>query len=193
MCIPSAVIKKLTLQRVLFVFTSIYFGHLMWRADSLKRPWCWERLRAGEGDDRGWDGWMVSLTQWTWVWVDSGSWWWTGRPGMLQFMGSQRVGHDWATELNWTEHLLCARLCAYILQTPSHWFLTKIPQCTHCYSLYYTDWGNQNLHVCMLNCFSHIWLFATLWIVPCQDPLSMAFSKARILEWVAMPSSRASF
>ena len=54
-------------------------------------------------DDRGWDGWMASLTQWTWVWVGSGSWWWTGRPGMLRFMGSQRVGHDWATELNWTE------------------------------------------------------------------------------------------
>ena len=70
----------------------------------LKRPWCWERLRAeGEGDDRGWDGWMVSLTQWTWVWVDSGSWWWTGRPGLLRFIGSWRVGHNWATELNWTE------------------------------------------------------------------------------------------
>ena len=67
-----------------------------------KRPWCWERLRAGgEGDDRGWDGWMASPTQWTWVCVDSGSWWWIGRPGVLQFMGSQRVGHDWATELNW--------------------------------------------------------------------------------------------
>ena len=59
---------------------------------------------GGEGDDRGWDGWMVSLTLWTWVWVNSGSWWWTGRPGVLQFMGSQRVGHDWATELNWTEY-----------------------------------------------------------------------------------------
>ena len=69
----------------------------------LKRPWCWERLKAvGEGDNRGWDGWMASLTQWTWVWVNSGSWWWTGRPGVLRFMGSQRVGHDWATELNWT-------------------------------------------------------------------------------------------
>ena len=67
-----------------------------------KRLWCWERLGArGEGDDRGWDGWMASLTRWTWVWVNSGSWWWTGRPGMLRFMGSQRVGHDWATELNW--------------------------------------------------------------------------------------------
>ena len=64
--------------------------------------WCWEGLGAGgEGGDRGWDGWMASLTQWTWVWVNSGSWWWTGRPGVLWFMGSQRVGHDWATELNW--------------------------------------------------------------------------------------------
>ena len=69
-----------------------------------KRPWCWERLKVGaEGDNRGWDGWMASLTQWTWVWVNSRSWWWTGRPGMLQSMGSQRVRHDWATELNWTE------------------------------------------------------------------------------------------
>ena len=69
-----------------------------------KRLWCWEGLGAGgEGDDRGWDGWMASLTRWTWDWVNSGSWWWTGRPGMLQFMGSQRVGHDWATELNWTD------------------------------------------------------------------------------------------
>ena len=64
-------------------------------------PWCWEKLRAGEGDNRGWDGWMASKTQWTWVWVDSGSLWWTGRPGMLQFMGSQRVRHNWVTELNW--------------------------------------------------------------------------------------------
>ena len=67
-----------------------------------RRLWCWEGLGAGgEGDDRGWDGWMASPTRWTWVWVNSGSWWWTGRPGVLRFMGSQRVGHDWATELNW--------------------------------------------------------------------------------------------
>ena len=67
-----------------------------------KRPWCWASLKAGgEGDDRGWDGWMASPTQWTRVWVNSGSWWWTGRPGVLQSMGSQRVRHNWATELNW--------------------------------------------------------------------------------------------
>ena len=69
-----------------------------------KRLWCWEGLGAGgEGDDRGWDGWMASQTRWTWVWVNFRRWWWTGRPGVLRFMGSQRVGHNWATELNWTE------------------------------------------------------------------------------------------
>ena len=76
-----------------------YFGHLMPNElTHCKRPWCWEGLEAGgEGDDRGWDGWMASLTRWTWVWVNYRSWWWTGRPGMLQFMGSRRVGHDWMT------------------------------------------------------------------------------------------------
>ena len=70
----------------------------------LKIPWCWERFRAGgERDDRGWDGWMASSTRWTWIWVDSGSWWWTGRPVMLQLMGLQRVRHDLSdwTELKW--------------------------------------------------------------------------------------------
>ena len=67
-----------------------------------KRLWCWEGLGVGgEGDDTGWDGWMASLTWWTWVWVNSGSWWWTGKPGVLSwFMGLQRVGHNWVTELN---------------------------------------------------------------------------------------------
>ena len=70
----------------------------------IAKNWCWEGLGAGgEGDDRGWDGWMASPTRWTWVWLNSRSWWWTGSPGVLRFMGSQRVGHDWATELNWTE------------------------------------------------------------------------------------------
>ena len=68
----------------------------------LKRPWYWEGLKAGwEGDNRGWDGWMVSLIRWTWGWASSGSWWWTGKSGMLQSMGSQRVRHEWVTELNW--------------------------------------------------------------------------------------------
>ena len=68
----------------------------------LERPWCLERLKArGERDDRGWDGWMASLAQCTWIWVNSRSWWWMGKPGVLQSMGLQRVGHNWATELNW--------------------------------------------------------------------------------------------
>ena len=75
-----------------------YFGRLMWELTAWKRPWCWERLKAGrKGDNRGWDG---SPTRWTWVWVISGNWWWTGKPDLLKSMGSQRVRHDWATELN---------------------------------------------------------------------------------------------
>ena len=92
-CSLEGLILKLKLQ---------YFDHLMRKLTHWKRPWCLEGLWAGgEGDDRGWDGWMASPTWWTWVSVNFGSWWWTGRPGVLRFMGSQRVGHDWATELNW--------------------------------------------------------------------------------------------
>ena len=93
-----------SLKEVMVKLKLQYFDHLMWRTDSLEKPWCLERLKAGgEGDDRGWDGWMASPTQWTWVWASSGSWSWTGRPGMLQSTRWQRVRHDWATELNWTE------------------------------------------------------------------------------------------
>ena len=81
-----------------------YFGHLIWRADSFEKTLMLGKIEGGrEGVDRGWDGWMASLTQWTWVWVISGNWWWTGRPGVLRFMGSQTVGHDWVTELKWSE------------------------------------------------------------------------------------------
>ena len=76
------------------------FGHMIGRTDSLEKILMLERLKAGgEGGDRGWVGWMTSPTQWTWVWVSSGSWWWTGKPGVLQSLGSQRVRHDWVTEL----------------------------------------------------------------------------------------------
>ena len=91
-CSLAGLMLKLKLQ---------YFGHPMGRADSFEKTLMLGKLGAGgEGDDRGWDGWMASPTQWTWVWVDSRSWWWTGRPGVLQSKGLQRVGHDWATELN---------------------------------------------------------------------------------------------
>jgi len=86
------------------------------------KDWCWEGLGAGgEGDDRGWDGWMASPTQWTWVWVNSRRWWGTGRPGVLRFMGSQRVGHDWATELNWTD---CFFHFFLFISTWILWFLS---------------------------------------------------------------------
>ena len=80
-----------------------YFGHLMEELTHWRRLWCWEGLGAGGGDNIGCDGWMASRTRWMWIWVNSGSWWWTGRPGVLLFMKSQRVGHDWVTELSCTE------------------------------------------------------------------------------------------
>ena len=108
----------------------------------LKRPWSWERLKAGgDGGDRGWDGLMASPPQWTWVWVRSRNWWWTGKPGVLQSMWSQRVGHDWATELNWGiecdyKHVKCylkrllVKFKLYVLKlfkNQTHYFADKGP------------------------------------------------------------------
>ena len=98
--IPKDISPGISLEGMMLKLKLQYFGHLMRRVDSLERLWCWEGLGLGEGDDRGWDGWMASPTRWTWVCVNSGRWWWIGRAGVLRFMGSQRVGHDWATELN---------------------------------------------------------------------------------------------
>ena len=93
-CSLEGLVLKLQLQ---------YFDHLMRRADSLEKTLMLGKIEGRRRrDDRGWDGWMASLTRWTWVWVNSRSWLWTGRPGMLQSVGSQRVRHDWATELNST-------------------------------------------------------------------------------------------
>ena len=84
------------------------------------KDWCWARQKAkGEGDDRGWDGQIASLTQWRWIWVNSRSWWWKGKCRVLQSMGSQRVGHDWVTELNWTT---ISKYSQWILQ----WWWLKI-------------------------------------------------------------------
>ena len=101
------------------------------------KDWCWEGLgTGGGGNDPGWDGWMASLTQWTWVWVNSGRWWWTGRPGVLWFMGSQRVGHNWVTELNWilglvqdSEHLFLH------IRPASHNFYFFCPICVRYFNL----------------------------------------------------------
>ena len=92
-----------------------------------KTPWCWERLMAGrEGDDRGWDGWMASLTQWTWVWASSGSWWQTGKPGMLQSVGLQRVGHEWAVN---TTELKIYTLWIWGPNQTDKWFINTFPPC----------------------------------------------------------------
>ena len=88
-----------------------YFGHLMQTADSLEKTLMLGKGAGGDGDNRGWDGWMASLTQWTYVWVDSGSWWWTWRSVVLWFLGSQRVGHNWVNEMNWMCVCVCVCVC----------------------------------------------------------------------------------
>ena len=96
---------KKTLYRIPFIHHFLTYSRnpFLWiRVDLLEKTLLMGGMGAGgEGDDRGWDGWMAPPTQWTWVWVNSRSWWWTGRRGVLWFVGSQRVRHDWATELNW--------------------------------------------------------------------------------------------
>ena len=113
--------------------------------------WCWERWRAGgEGGDRGWDGWMVPPTQWTWVWANSGTWWRTGNPGMLQSMGSQRAGHNWATAQpqcrSWCG--ACARLhtCAHTQCTHTHTHICKSSEFTSsCLGAYRADFSCASL------------------------------------------------
>ena len=100
----QSIIKEISpgcsLQGLMLKLKLQYFATWCEELTHLQRPWCWERLKeGGEGDDRGWDGWMASPTQWTWVWVGSGSWCWTGRPGVLRFMGSQR--RTWLSD--WTD------------------------------------------------------------------------------------------
>ena len=106
-----------------------YFGNLMWRTDSFEKTLMLGKIESGrEGDGRGWDGWMAQ-TQWKWVCVNSGSWWWTGRPGMLQSMGLQRVGHNWATELNWDSGYCCSGYCPvslyYLFVNPGFLFIFR--------------------------------------------------------------------
>ena len=117
-----------------------------------KRPWCWERLKAGgEGEDRGRDGWMASLTTWTWVWTSSGSWWWTGKSGVLESMGSPRGKHDCAPELNWTEDFEIFCTCRLIFSE------------SLVISLYKHEFW-------VLSCFSHVQLFATSGTVAIRLP-----------------------
>ena len=119
-----------------------YFGLLMWRVDSLEKTLMLGGIGAGgEGDDRGWNGWMVSPTWWMWVWVNSGSWWWTGRPGLLQFMGLQSDSTErlnW-TELNWILH------CVHVPQLPyplvCRWTSRLLPCPSYCNECCSEHWG----------------------------------------------------
>ena len=98
----SEISPEYSLTRLMLQLWLQYFGHLMQRTDSLENTLILGKIEAGgEGYHRRWNSWMPSLTQWTWIWASSGSWWWTGKPGVLQSMGSQRVRHNWGTELNW--------------------------------------------------------------------------------------------
>ena len=102
-----------------------YFGHLMRRAESFEKTLMLRKIEGRRGNDRGWDGWMASPTQWTWVWLDSGSWWWIGRPGVLRFMGSQGAGHDWATELNWKSFVIKSKLIIYYVDASVSFLFSK--------------------------------------------------------------------
>ena len=127
-----------------------------------KRPWCWEELGAGgEGGDRGWDGWMASLTWWTWFWVNSGSWWWAGKPDVLLFMGSQTVRHDWVTELNWRikfqlkkDFLLLQDssyfLFSFLLSVLSFFSLSSLPSLFFYLFIYFFKLTTESVTLCEL-------------------------------------------
>ena len=158
-----------------------YFDHLMWELTHWKRPWCWERLKAGaEGDDRGWHGWMTSLTQWTWVWVNSGSWWWAGRPGMLPAVHG--VAKSWRqlshwTELNWTEPRVRSRTRRPVTKWLTVWAWPEFEQ----------SWQKTRERACS-------WIFANLgsnyWLRPphCSVTLKNSFifpeaSCSKSIQW----------
>ena len=110
-----------------------------------KRPWCWERFKVGgEGDDRGWGGLMASPTRWTWVWSSSRSWWWTGKPGVLQSVWLQRVGHDWVTELS-LSHFFSVTLSTYLILYLVIPFITCLPQVLILY-IFLFYWPLYSLH-----------------------------------------------
>ena len=120
-----------------------------------KRLWCWEGLGAGgEGDNRGWDGWMASPTRCTWVWVNSGSWWWAGRPGVLWFMGSQRVRHNWATELNWT-HIYYTYIYTHLIYI--YFGGLDIKKCRNCISVIPEQFYQYEMYIDRYRCsYRHI-------------------------------------
>ena len=137
----------------------ILFMEFVWSFDTLatrgeelthwKRPWCWERFKAGgEGRDRGWNGWMASLTQWIWVWVNFGRWWRMGKPGVLQFMGLQRAGHELVTEQQLEWFSVYMRCLKYLLDD-------KYTNCWFFFMAIFNELGGSHLKFKVLFCF--IW------------------------------------
>ena len=198
-----------------------YFGHLMLNTDSFEKTLMLGKIEVGgEGDDRGWGSWMASPTQWTWVWVNSGSWWWTGRPGVLHSMGSQRVRHDWATELNWAECNVLEvgkskiRILAWYLGflVRALFFICRWipPYCVflwcretlllHCVSYKGTNPIQKALPSRPAQHLVHVHAQSLLSFPALCNPMDCSptgFSvygilQTRILEWVVMPSSRES-
>ena len=103
------------------------FGHLMQRTDSLEKTLMLGKLKSGgEENDRGWDGWMASLTWWMWIWASSKSWWWPGKPSVLQSMGSQTVGNGWVTELHWSVNMLISLGIGICCSVPGIWVICKL-------------------------------------------------------------------
>ena len=167
---------RISLEGMMLKLKLQYFGHLMQKVDSWKSLWCWVGLVAGgEGDDRGWDAWMASLTRWMWVWVNSRNWSWIGRPGVLQFMG--RKESDTTEWLNWTEHTWCVTYVLPALCPQVSFFMTaSLPTlqmgysapfsgfhlnaliCTHIYLLLYFVARNLNCCVCNLIPWSNLGL-----------------------------------
>ena len=152
-----------------------------------KRLWCWEGLvAAGEGDDREWDGWMASPTRWAWVWVNSWSLWWTRRPGVLWFMGSQRVRHNWVTELNWIGRLSlareCIKLCIPLINIceddykRNQWELRRICLSDKCVKSN-ARWYESDCNVWV----ESMWYLCLLWQIILQDNISWIFHPYAIL------------
>ena len=155
---------------------------------------------GGEGNDRGWDDWMASLTQWTWVWVNSGYWWWTRRPGTLSFTGLQRLRHDWATELNWTvihTHTmwycytkslqLWPTLCDHIDGSPPG---SPVPGILQARTLEWVaiSFSNAWEWKVKVKSLSRVRLLATPWTASYQAPSSMGFSRQEYWSGVPLPS-----
>ena len=145
-----------------------------------KRLWCREGSGAGgKGDDSGWDGCMASLTRWMWVCVNSGSWWWTGSPGMLWFMGSQRVGHDWATELNWMWFSLnyCTlQLCLILLYIRLCLTVKKLPLSCHSLHLFFPQILGSYLWLCLKRFSVSTFLSCPSCVLSCSIVLNIVFS-----------------